>query len=82
MSCYFCQFQNLHSLICQEYLISNETKRETFVSKNREGIFSFFGYLSIYYLGSAIANFLYTGISHQDYTHPSINLNRAEKRYY
>lgn len=72
---YFLTKQNL-----QQYLISNETKRKDFVSKNREGIFSFFGYLSIYYLASAIANFLFAAISHQEYCDPNINCSITEKR--
>uniref|UniRef100_A0A0R3RSC4 Phosphatidylinositol-glycan biosynthesis class W protein n=1 Tax=Elaeophora elaphi TaxID=1147741 RepID=A0A0R3RSC4_9BILA len=72
---YFLTKRNL-----QEYLISNKTKRKDFVSKNREGIFSFCGYLSIYYLASAIANFLFTEISDQDYCDPLINFNVTEKR--
>uniref|UniRef100_A0A1I8EQN4 Phosphatidylinositol-glycan biosynthesis class W protein n=1 Tax=Wuchereria bancrofti TaxID=6293 RepID=A0A1I8EQN4_WUCBA len=72
---YFLTKQNL-----QEYLISNETKRKDFVSKNREGIFSFFGYLSIYYLASAIANFLFTATSHQEYCDPNMNCSVTERR--
>ncbi|KAL3994889.1 GWT1 family protein [Acanthocheilonema viteae] len=72
---YFLTKQNL-----QEYLISNKTKRKDFVSKNREGIFSFCGYLSIYYLASAIASFLFTEISHHDYCDPLINSSVIEKR--
>ncbi|VDN82271.1 unnamed protein product [Brugia pahangi] len=72
---YFLTKQNL-----QQYLISNETKRKDFVSKNREGIFSFFGYLSIYYLASAIANFLFAAVSHQEYCDPNMNCSITEKR--
>ncbi|VDN17209.1 unnamed protein product [Gongylonema pulchrum] len=47
----------------QNWLLSETVKRDSFVSMNREGIFSMFGYLSIYYSASAVASFLYsTGI--------------------
>ncbi|KAM3718943.1 GPI-anchored wall transfer protein [Dirofilaria immitis] len=72
---YFLTKQNL-----QEYLISSKTERKDFISKNREGIFSLYGYLSIYYFASTIASFLFTGISHQDYCDSHINFNKTEKR--
>ncbi|VDK67130.1 unnamed protein product [Litomosoides sigmodontis] len=66
--------------LLREYLISNKTKREDFVSKNREGIFSFCGYLAIYYLASATASFIFTGISDHDYCNPHANFGATEKR--
>ncbi|VDK70917.1 unnamed protein product [Onchocerca ochengi] len=72
---YFLTKQNL-----QEYLLSNETERTDFISKNREGIFSLFGYLSLYYFASAISSFLFTGTSDQDYCDSHINFSLTEKR--
>ncbi|MFH4976935.1 hypothetical protein AB6A40_003644 [Gnathostoma spinigerum] len=42
----------------QEWLISDKTERNDFLSANREGIFSLIGYVSFYYLSSAVASFL------------------------
>lgn len=44
----------------QNWLLSEDVSRDTFVAMNREGIFSFFGYLSLYYFASNIANFMYS----------------------
>ncbi|KAL3994888.1 GWT1 family protein [Acanthocheilonema viteae] len=47
----------------QNWLLSEDINRDTFIAMNREGIFSLFGYLSIYYFASCIANFMFsTGI--------------------
>uniref|UniRef100_A0A915PSH3 Phosphatidylinositol-glycan biosynthesis class W protein n=1 Tax=Setaria digitata TaxID=48799 RepID=A0A915PSH3_9BILA len=47
----------------EDWLLSENSSRDTFIAMNREGIFSLFGYLSIYYFASAIASFMYsTGI--------------------
>ncbi|KAM3718942.1 Beta-1,3-galactosyltransferase sqv-2 [Dirofilaria immitis] len=47
----------------QNWVLSDTVNRDTFITMNREGIFSLFGYLSIYYFASAIASFMYsTGI--------------------
>uniref|UniRef100_A0A1I8EPL3 Phosphatidylinositol-glycan biosynthesis class W protein n=1 Tax=Wuchereria bancrofti TaxID=6293 RepID=A0A1I8EPL3_WUCBA len=55
---YFLTERNL-----QNWLLSESVNRDTFIAMNREGIFSLFGYLSIYYFASAIASFMYsTGI--------------------
>uniref|UniRef100_A0A0R3RS13 Phosphatidylinositol-glycan biosynthesis class W protein n=1 Tax=Elaeophora elaphi TaxID=1147741 RepID=A0A0R3RS13_9BILA len=42
----------------QNWLLSEDVKRDTFIAMNREGIFSLLGYLSIYYFASAIASFM------------------------
>uniref|UniRef100_A0A1I7VKY3 Phosphatidylinositol-glycan biosynthesis class W protein n=1 Tax=Loa loa TaxID=7209 RepID=A0A1I7VKY3_LOALO len=47
----------------QNWLLSENVSRDTFIAMNREGIFSLFGYLSMYYFASTIASFMYsTGI--------------------
>ncbi|VDK86167.1 unnamed protein product [Onchocerca ochengi] len=42
----------------QNWLLSDSVDRNTFITMNREGIFSLLGYLSIYYFASAIASFM------------------------
>ncbi|CAG9540583.1 unnamed protein product [Cercopithifilaria johnstoni] len=47
----------------QNWLLSEDINRDTFIAMNREGIFSLFGYLSLYYFASSIASFMHsTGI--------------------
>ncbi|VDN20036.1 unnamed protein product [Gongylonema pulchrum] len=64
----------------QMYLLSGKIKRSDFLAKNREGISSVLGYLSIYYFASAIASFLFSEIAPHNYCSNEIHLNKAEKR--
>ncbi|VDK42253.1 unnamed protein product [Gongylonema pulchrum] len=65
----------------QMYLLSGKIKRSDFLAKNREGISSVLGYLSIYYFASAIASFLFSEIAPHNYCSNEIHLNKAEKRF-
>ncbi|VDN06592.1 unnamed protein product [Thelazia callipaeda] len=42
----------------QKWLLSESAPRDNLVAMNREGIFSLFGYLSLYYFASSIASFM------------------------
>ena len=47
-------FLNIDDYKNSLYILNSEEKRNTLIDKNKEGIFSLFGYLSIFLAGEAI----------------------------
>lgn len=59
-------------LLLKDWLLSETAPRDDLISMNREGIFSLFGYLTLYYFASAIATFL---------SHTGFALNQINQMY-
>ena len=52
-------YQYLLSTGLQDFILRPGAREDSFLSANREGIFSLFGYMSLYFAGVAIGRFLF-----------------------